>query len=208
MRIHSTSFEHGSPIPPAFAFCRPGTDGPVAMSDNRNPQLAWEGVPDGTKSLALLCHDPDVPSVGDDVNQEGKQVPADLPRVDFFHWVLVDLPASLRSIEAGHHAEGVTAKGKALDAAPEGVHGINDYTGWFAGDADMAGNYGGYDGPCPPWNDTIVHHYHFTVFALDCESLGLSGAFTGADARAAMEGHVLAQASVMGTYSLNPEVPA
>ena len=208
MKIHSTSFEHGSPIPAAFAFCRPGTDGPVDMSDNRNPHLAWDGVPEGAKSLALICHDPDVPSVGDDVNQVGKQVPADLPRVDFFHWVLVDLPANLRSIEAGQHADGVTPRGKALDAAPQGVHGINDYTGWFAGDADMAGNYGGYDGPCPPWNDTIVHHYHFTLYALDCESLGLSGAFTGAEARAAMEGHVLAEASVMGTYSLNPEVPA
>lgn len=208
MKIHSTSFEHGSPIPPAFAFCRIGTDGPVDMSENRNPHLAWEGVPDGTKSLALVCHDPDVPSVGDDVNQVGKRVPADLPRVDFFHWVLVDLPAGLRSIEAGHHADGVTPKGKALDAAPEGIHGINDYTGWFAGDPDMAGNYGGYDGPCPPWNDTIVHHYHFTLYALDVETLGLTGAFTGAQARAAMEGHVLAEAAVMGTYSLNPEVPA
>ena len=49
-------------------------------------------VPAGTRSFAIICHDPDVPSQGDDVNQEGRVVPATLPRVDFFHWVLVDLP--------------------------------------------------------------------------------------------------------------------
>ena len=58
----------------------------------------------------------------------------------------------------------------------------------------------------PPWNDEIVHHYVFTVFALDVERLGVDGAFTGPDARKAMEGHVLAQASVTGTYALNPKV--
>ncbi|MEM7247415.1 MAG: YbhB/YbcL family Raf kinase inhibitor-like protein [Acidobacteriota bacterium] len=206
MKLSSQTFDDGARIPTENAFGKPADEGHVALSDNRNPQLAWDDVPDGTRSFAVVCHDPDVPSVGDDVNQEGKTVPADLPRVDFFHWVLVDLPADLRSIEAGAHSEGVTARGKAPGPAPAGVQGINDYTGWFAGDADMAGDYGGYDGPCPPWNDSIVHHYHFTVFALDCESLGLSGSFTGAQAREAMDGHVLGQAAIVGTYSLNPDV--
>ena len=87
-----------------------------------------------------------------------------------------------------------------------GTTGINSYTDWFAGDADMGGNYGGYDGPCPPWNDSIMHHYHFTVYALDVEALNLEGAFTGADALAAMKGHVLDQASHMGTYTMNPNL--
>jgi phosphatidylethanolamine-binding protein (PEBP) family uncharacterized protein len=72
----------------------------------------------------------------------------------------------------------------------------------------MAGTYGDYDGPCPPWNDSLVHHYHFTVYALSLDSLGLSGDFTGADVRAAMQGKVLAEATHMGTYSMNPSVPA
>ena len=55
--------------------------------------------------------------------------------------------------------------------------GINDYTGWFAGDKDMAGNYFGYDGPCPPWNDEILHHYVFTVYALDVPRLDIAGDF-------------------------------
>lgn len=57
-----------------------------------------------------------------------------------------------------------------------------------------------------PWNDRLLHHYHFTVYALDVDRLALEGPFTGADARAAMQGHVLAQATHVGTYSMNPDV--
>ena len=57
--------------------------------------------------------------------------------------------------------------------------GVNNYTDWFAGDEQMAGDYGGYDGPCPPWNDELLHHYRFTLYALDVPSLGLPGAFGG-----------------------------
>ena len=72
----------------------------------------------------------------------------------------------------------------------------------------MEGDYYGYDGPCPPWNDSLIHHYVFTVYALDLPSLPLAGRFTGADARRAIEGHVLAQASITGTYTLNPRLAA
>jgi Raf kinase inhibitor-like YbhB/YbcL family protein len=129
--------------------------------------------------------------------------------VDFFHWVLIDLPATITSIAAGEYASSVTAKGKPGPQAAHGARqGINDYTGWFAGDAAMAGNYFGYDGPCPPWNDEIVHHYVFTVHALDVAKLAVEGAFAGADARKAMQGHILAEASITGLYSLNPKVKA
>ena len=67
----------------------------------------------------------------------------------------------------------------------------------------MAGDYYGYDGPCPPWNDDLLHHYHFHVYALGVETLGLSGRFTLADVRAAMSGHILAEAELTGTYTLN-----
>ena len=78
---------------------------------------------------------------------------------------------------------------------------------WFASDHDMSGDYYGYDGPCPPWNDSIPHHYVFTVYALDVVQLGVSGKFRGPDVRNAMKGHVLAEAKVTGVYSLNPAVP-
>ena len=177
------------------------------LSANRNPDLAWSGLPAGTKSLVLLCHDPDVPSRGDDVNKEGRTVSASLARVDFFHWVLVDLPADAAPIERGEFSDGVTARGKPGPQAPRGARqGINDYTGWFAGDKDMAGNYFGYDGPCPPWNDELPHRYVFTLMALDVARLGVAGVFTGPEVRNAVAGRVLGTASVTGRYTLNPKV--
>jgi Raf kinase inhibitor-like YbhB/YbcL family protein len=71
---------------------------------------------------------------------------------------------------------------------------------------DMAGQYGGYDGPCPPWNDERAHRYTFKVYALDVPSLNLSGAFTGPEAEAAMQGHVLAEGEAVGLYTLNPDL--
>jgi Raf kinase inhibitor-like YbhB/YbcL family protein len=147
--------------------------------------------------------------VGTDVNQEGRTVPADLPRVNFYHWLLVDLPPSMSEIEAGTHSSGVTARGKSGPAAPGGGrHGLNDYTGWFQGDADMEGDYFGYDGPCPPWNDERLHHYTFTVYALDTGRAAVEGSFEAAELLEAMEGHILDQASLIGTYALNPSVRA
>jgi Raf kinase inhibitor-like YbhB/YbcL family protein len=207
VKVNLAGFVDGGAIPAKFAFCAPDSTAHVRMSENRNPPLAWSDVPAGTRSFAVICHDPDVPSVGTDVNQEGRTVAASLPRVDFFHWVLVDLPASVASIGEGEFSSAIVANGKPGPAAPRGARqGVNDYTGWFADDPAMAGQYFGYDGPCPPWNDEIVHHYVFTVFALDVARLGVEGAFTGSDARKAMGGHVLGQASVTGTYALNPKV--
>jgi Raf kinase inhibitor-like YbhB/YbcL family protein len=207
VKVTSTAFADGGVIPAEFAFCAPDPGAHVTLSKNRNPHLAWSGVPAGTRSFALVCHDPDVPSRGDDVNQEGRTVARDLPRVDFFHWVLVDLPADASGVEAGEFASSVTARGKPGPQAPRGARqGINDYTAWFAADKDMAGDYYGYDGPCPPWNDAIPHRYVFTVYALDVPRLAVDGRFGGAEVRKAVEGHVLAQASITGRYTLNPEV--
>jgi Raf kinase inhibitor-like YbhB/YbcL family protein len=85
-------------------------------------------------------------------------------------------------------------------------HGINDYTGWFSGDPDMRGDYYGYDGPCPPWNDSIVHHYLFTLYALDVPRLRVDGKLNGQAVRLAMQKHILAQASLSGLYTLNPRL--
>ncbi len=205
MKLWSDNFADGDPIPVTNAFGKHHPEQHVELSDNANPHLAWSDAPAGTRSFVLVCHDRDVPSKPDDVNKEGHTVPADLPRVDFHHWVLVDIPASATSIAEGAHAKGITARGKSGPGAPGGMrHGVNDYTGWFAGDADMAGTYYGYDGPCPPWNDSIVHHYTFTLYALDVDRCPAEGELRGPDVKKAIEGHVLAEASLMGTYAINP----
>jgi Raf kinase inhibitor-like YbhB/YbcL family protein len=207
MKLTSTSITDGQKIPGEYAFCLPAAEGHVCLGANRNPQLAWQEAPAGTRSFVVICHDPDVPSQGDDVNQEGRSVPASLPRVDFFHWVLVDIPAQVTEIAAAAYSGEVTPGGKPGPAAAGGTRqGINDYTAWFAGDEAMKGDYFGYDGPCPPWNDEIRHRYVFTVYALDLPRCPLEGRFGGADVRAAIAGHVLAQASLTGLYALNPAV--
>ena len=207
MKVTSNSFKDGQPIPGDFAFCLADPEHHVCLGRNLNPHLAWSDAPPGTHSFVVICHDPDVPSKGDDVNQEDRTVPASLPRVDFFHWVLVDVPASLSEISEGEFSSDVTPRGKPGPHAPHDARqGINDYTGWFDSDNDMRGDYYGYDGPCPPWNDEIVHHYVFTVFALDVGRLDVDGKLTGQQVRAAIQGHILAQASLTGTYTLNPSL--
>jgi Raf kinase inhibitor-like YbhB/YbcL family protein len=207
VKLASSSFPDGGAVPVEHAFCAPDTKTHATLSKNRNPHLAWSEVPVGTKSFAILCHDPDVPSRGDDVNQEGRSVSKSLPRVDFFHWVLVDLPAAMVGVTAGEFSSSVTPRGKPGPQAPHGARqGVNDYTGWFASDPDMAGDYHGYDGPCPPWNDEIAHRYVFTVYALDVARLAVDARFGGADVRKAVKGHVLAEAALTGRYTLNPAV--
>jgi Raf kinase inhibitor-like YbhB/YbcL family protein len=204
MKISSHSFNDGAAIPGEFAFAVIDPVTHVSLSSNRNPHLAWTEVPDGIKSFVLICHDRDVPSGADDVNKEDREVPASLPRVDFFHWVLMDIPAETREIAAGSQSNGVIPHGKAGPEAPNNLrHGINDYTGWFAEDPNMKGTYFGYDGPAPPWNDSLLHHYVFTLYALDVPSTEVHGELTGANVRSALAGHVVAKATLVATYSLN-----
>jgi len=209
MKLTSRNFAHNSRIPGELAFAVPDPAQHIALSSNRNPQLKWTDAPKETKSFVVVCYDPDVPTKPDDVNQEGRTVSKSLPRTDFYHWALVDLPASVTEIAEGEFADGVAPRGKKGPDAPKGSRqGINDYTAWFAGDKDMAGNYFGYDGPCPPWNDEIMHHYIFTVYALDVPRLSLTGDFACRDAVKAIEGHILDRGSITGLYSLNPDVKA
>jgi phosphatidylethanolamine-binding protein (PEBP) family uncharacterized protein len=203
MKLWSDSIAHGDRISARYALGRPSPKTHVELSDNVSPHLAWSEVPAGARSLALIIVDVDVPSRGDDVNQEGRVVPPELPRVDFYHLSLVDLPPDALPVAEGELARGVTARGKPPSAAPRGTRvGLNDYTGWFKGDPAMEGEYFGYDGPCPPWNDSLVHHYHFRLFALDVPRCPVDGVFDGRAVSRAVKDHVLAAASFVGSYAI------
>ncbi len=132
-------------------------------------------------------------------------MPRELRRADFHHWALVDLAPDGSPLEEGEFSEGVTAGGKDAAVGPRNTRqGVNGYTQWFAGDDAMAGTYFGYDGPCPPWNDERVHRYRFTLYALDVARCPVEGEFTAQDVLAAVEGHVLGEASIVGTYAIYP----
>jgi len=207
MELISSSFAAGATVPAENAFCIPDPDTHATFGPNRNPHLAWSVIPAETKSFAITCHDPDAPTRPDDVNQEGREVPADLPRTDFYHWLLIDLPPDVTEIAEAAFADGVVPHGREAARGPyESRQGRNDYTGWFAGNPDMEGDYFGYDGPCPPWNDALIHRYVFTVFALDVATVGVGDGFMAADLNGALKGHVIASVELTGTYTLNPRL--
>jgi Raf kinase inhibitor-like YbhB/YbcL family protein len=149
IRVTSTAFTNGAAIPAKY----------TCVGKNISPPLRWSAPPEGTRSIALLCDDPDAPAG------------------DWVHWVLFDLPPATSHLE-----EGVPPK----DVLPDGGRqGTNDF------------GRVGYGGPCPPPGKP--HRYCFQVFALDTV-LGLDRKATKKDLLKAMEGHVLAEGSLVGTF--------
>ena len=217
MQLYSDSFPNNGLIPVVCAFAQIDEKTRVRLSNNKNPHLAWSDVPEGTQSFVVTCVDAHAPTDPTDVNQIDREVPADLPRADFVHWVLINIPANVRVIEQGQFSQEVTPRGKSGPSIAGKEfkdspmrQGINDYTHWFANDHDMAGDYYGYDGPCPPWNDSIVHQYTFTVYALDVAEIELptDGKLKLSSVQRRMQGHVLVQASWVGQYTLTPRLAA
>lgn len=142
---------------------QPLKDDQVAALGNTSPQLSWSGAPEGTKSYVVTCFDPDAPTPS-----------------GFWHWVLVDLPADVTSLDVGAGAEGADLPGNAF----------------------MCRNDGGpkaFMGAAPPAGDQ-VHRYYFVVHAVQEETLGVDS-----DASAAVVSFNLAfksigRAILHGTY--------
>ena len=149
-RISSPAFADGSPIPVEHT-----CDG-----ENRSPRLMWSGVPDGTRSFALIMDDPDA------------------PRGTFTHWVLYDIGGTVRELPP------------AVPAIDRGAGGIKQGPNDFR---DV-----GYGGPCPP--PGAPHRYVFRLYALDATT-GLAPGSSHKDLLAAIRGHVLAEATLTGTFA-------
>lgn len=197
--------ENGT-IADKYAFCVPDPSEHMAEGQNVSPSVSWSAGPPATQSYAIIMVDPDVPgeSAMASFNKEGETIAEGAERQDFYHWALVDIPAGTTGLQEGADSTERTVGGKEPGPTDHGMRGVNDYSMFMSG--EMAGEYGGYDGPCPPWNDERMHHYTVQVFALDVPSLGLSGAFSAPEAKAAMEGHVLAKGEAVGEYTLNPNL--
>jgi hypothetical protein len=205
LRVHVDSFKNGGTIPNKYAFCVPAAQGHTGAGSNISPSITWSKGPRGTKSYAIILLDTDSPAEHREMmNKEGVTMTAAIKRHDFYHWVLADIPPNIRSLKEGADSSARVVHGKPATPAAAGVRGLNDYTKVTASNEAMKGQYFGYDGPCPPWNDEIVHHYHFTMYALRVKSLDLPKDFDGPAALAAIKGKILAQGETLGLYTQNP----
>lgn len=205
LRVHVDSFKNGGTIPNKYAFCVPAAQGHTGAGSDISPSISWSKGPHGTKSYAIILLDTDSPAEHREMmNKEGMTMTAAVKRHDFYHWVVADVPANITSLKEGADSSSRVLHGKPATPAAAGVRGLNDYTKVTAGNEAMKGQYFGYDGPCPPWNDEIVHHYHFTVYALRVKSLDLPKDFDGPALLAAMKGKILAKGETLGLYTQNP----
>lgn len=148
MELKSNAFDEGGMIPAKY----------TCDAENVSPPLSWNSVPDGTKSLALVCDDPDAP-VG-----------------TWVHWVLFNLPPDSSGLP-----EHVPPQKELSNGARQGSNDFRKI---------------GYGGPCPPGG---THRYFFKLYALDTV-LDLQAGNTKAALERAMQGQILAEARLMGTY--------
>ena len=205
LKVSVDAFKNGEMIPNKYAFCAAAAQAHTAPGANLSPSISWSRGPRDTKSYAIILYDTDSPAEQrDKINKEGVTMTSAIPRRTFFHWILVDIPANIRSLKEGADSDARVVHGKPATPAAVGVRGLNDYTKVTAGNDATKGQYYGYDGPCPPWNDEVVHHYHFAVFALSAKTLDLPQDFDGAAVLEVIKDKVLAEGEVVGLYTQNP----
>jgi Raf kinase inhibitor-like YbhB/YbcL family protein len=139
-------------------------DAHVFEGGNTSPQLSWAGFPDGTKSFVVTCFDPDAP------------IPS-----GFWHWVAVNIPASVTSLDTG--------AGASDDTLPDGAFHVRNDFGTRA-----------FGGAAPPPGDQ-VHRYCFVVHAVDVEKLDVDRDSSPAVVGFNLAFHTLARAILVPTYA-------
>jgi len=157
--VTSTDLRAGEVMASTFAHSSAG-------GENVSPQLSWEGFPDTTRSFAVVCYDPDAPTLA-----------------GWWHWLLVDLPASCTALPQG-------AGSAAGDLLPTGArHLRNDYSSYD------------YGGAAPPAGDHY-HRYIFTVYALDAADIGLPPDPSPAVCSFMLNAHALARGHLMARFQV------
>jgi len=203
LTVKVTNLTPAGDLPLSSAFCMP--PGSSAKPEDKSPGLDWSAGPAGTKSYVVIMIDPDVPTDLSLLNKPGVTIAVDSPRMDIYHWVLINIPPTTHQLQPGADGDHFVPGGKPIGATEIGVRGTNDYWPYFnvrpTAPASMKGPYGGYDGPCPPTNDLRVHNYKFQVFALDVATLPLTGQFFAPAALKAMAGHVIAEGEADAKFS-------
>ncbi len=209
LKVRVDSIKNGGMIPDKYAFCMPAAQGHTTAGPNISPPISWSKGPKGTQSYVVIMTDDDSPKENrDKMNKEGMTVPSTSARQTFYQWVTVDIPANVQSLKEGNDSTARVLHGKPATPAGVGVRGLNMYTVVFAANEAMKGNYYGYDGPCPPWNDENLHHYHFYVYALSVKSLNMPKDFDGPAVLEAMKGKILAEGKLDANYTQNPATGA
>ena len=158
--LASADIAAGKKITQKFVFNSFGCTG-----ENISPALSWKNAPAGTKSFAVMVHDPDAPTGG----------------AGFWHWAVVNLPASTTALPQGAGA----ADSKTL---PEGARQINTDFGTPQ-----------WGGPCPPVGNK-PHRYNFTVYALKVDKLDLPANATASLTGFMVNGNALGKATLTGLY--------
>jgi Raf kinase inhibitor-like YbhB/YbcL family protein len=142
---------------------QPLGDGQVAAMGNKSPQLSWSGAPDGTKSYVVTAYDPDAPTPS-----------------GFWHWVVVDIPASVTELPTG--------AGDGDGALPDGAFHIRN---------DV--NERTFTGAAPPEGDH-PHRYYFVVHAVGEDKLGVDADASPAVVSFNLVFKALGRAIIQGTY--------
>jgi Raf kinase inhibitor-like YbhB/YbcL family protein len=199
--LSSPAFAHGQAIPTAFERATSFNQMTSAWSVDYSPPLSWTNIPDGTQSFVLLVDDPE-----HSIRRAPKMQP-------WVHWVVYNIPATTTALGVGNSLP-------SYDLPPGAVQGLNDW------------NQVGFTGPSPPSSEKQPHRYYFKLYALDVvldtnlllrlqqhyyssntaavagrpKSLPRSPAASTVKAAvvlAAMQGHVLGKAELIGTYKRN-----
>lgn len=169
MKLVSPAFSHNEAIPAQYT-----CDG-----TNMSPALGWSDAPDSTRSFALIVDDPDAQALDNlaespsNIQQRRSKAETSNPWV---HWILFNIPVTISYILENTGSEGEEV------AFMQGSTDFNNQTKW--------------SGPCPPKG---IHHYHFTLYALDT-MLNLPAGATKEQLLSAMHGHILEQTTLIGTY--------